>query len=149
MLRITGGRFVMGSDRFYPEERPAHAAVVDDFWIDTHLVTNAQFAAFVAATGHVTSAERPLDPGLYPDARPELLAPGALVFLQIEEPVPLDDFTRWWAYVPGATWRTPLGPDSDIDGLQNHPVVQLAYDDAEAYASWRGARLPTEAEGEF
>jgi sulfatase modifying factor 1 len=149
MVRIEGASFAMGSANFYPEERPVHTATVGTFWIDRHTVTNAEFAAFVEATGYVTVAERPLDPADYPGALPELLHPGGLVFQATPGPVPLSDFTRWWAYVPGASWRAPRGPETELDGLADHPVVQVAYEDAEAYATWRGARLPTEAEWEL
>ncbi|WP_426575046.1 formylglycine-generating enzyme family protein [Aquihabitans sp. McL0605] len=149
MVEIAGRTFAMGSERFYPEERPIHDETVDGFWIDRHLVTNAQFAAFTAATGYVTVAERPLDPAMFPGAPAELLVPGGLVFDPPPGPVPLDDFTRWWAYVPGSSWRTPFGPRSSTDGRGDHPVVQVAFEDAEAYAAWRGARLPTEAEWEL
>jgi formylglycine-generating enzyme required for sulfatase activity len=149
MVEIPGGRFAMGSERFYPEEAPVHDAQVERFWLDTHPVTNAHFEAFVAATRYVTRAERPLDPADYPGADPALLRPGGLVFTPTPGPVPLHDVSQWWAYVPGASWRQPLGPGSDLAGLANHPVTQIAYDDAEAYARWRGARLPTEAEWEW
>jgi sulfatase modifying factor 1 len=149
MQWIAGGEFLMGSDRFYPEEAPAHRVGVDGFWIDVHPVTNAQFAHFVAATGYVTVAERPLDPAAYPDVDPELLIPGAVVFRPTPGRVPLDDVRRWWTYAPGAHWRHPLGPDSDLAGLDEHPVVQVAYEDAEAYAAWIGGSLPSEAEWEF
>ena len=149
MVPIEGRRFLMGSEDFYPEERPVRPVDVGDFWIDPHQVTNAQFAQFVDATGYVTVAERPLDPADYPDAMPELLHPGGLVFQGTTGPVPLDDVTRWWTYTPGASWRTPLGPTSDVTDRDDHPVVQIAYEDAEAYAAWRGARLPTETEWEL
>jgi formylglycine-generating enzyme required for sulfatase activity len=139
----------MGSDRHYPEERPVHRVTVDGFWIDTHPVTNAQFARFVAETGHVTVAERPLDPADYPGALPGLLQPGALVFRKTEHAVDLRDLRNWWAYVPGACWRHPEGPASDVSGRANHPVVHVAYEDAEAYAAWAGKDLPTEAEWEY
>jgi formylglycine-generating enzyme required for sulfatase activity len=148
MRRIAAGAFRMGSDRFYPEEAPVHVAHVGGFWIDVHPVTNAQFAEFVAATAYETVAERPLEATAYPGAAPELLVPGGVVFTPTAGPVPLDDVRRWWAYVPGAQWRHPLGPGSDLDGVDDHPVVQVAYEDAEAYASWAGAALPTEAEWE-
>jgi sulfatase modifying factor 1 len=148
MVSIPGGSFLMGSDRFYPEERPVTEVTVEDFRIDRHAVTNAQFAAFVADTEWVTVAERPLRAEDYPDALPELLSPGGLVFEPTSGPVDLDDFTNWWRYVPGAFWRAPNGPGSDLDGLDDHPVVQVAYEDAEAFAAWRGVRLPTEAEWE-
>lgn len=139
----------MGSDRFYPEERPRMTVPVDAFRIDRHPVTNAEFAAFVADTAWVTVAERPLDPVDYPGADPALLHPGGVVFQAPPGPVALDDPSQWWAYVPGASWRHPLGPGSDLTGLARHPVVQVSFEDAAAYASWRGARLPTEAEWEW
>lgn len=139
----------MGSDRHYAEERPVHRVAVDGFWIDTHVVTNAQFARFVAATGYVTVAERPLDPADYPGAIPELLKLGALVFRQPAGPVDLRNIGLWWAYVPGASWCHPEGPGNTIDGREHHPVVQVAFEDAEAYARWAGKNLPTEAEWEY
>jgi len=149
MVRVPGGDYLMGSDRHYPEEAPAHRVRVDDFSIDRHPVTNAEYAVFVAATGYETVAERQLDPKDYPGVPEELLVPGSLVFQGTSGPVPLDDPTRWWAYVPGARWQEPLGPGSDAGELADHPVVQVAYEDAEAYAQWAGASLPTEAEWEY
>jgi len=149
MVLIRGRTTMMGSEVFYPEERPVHEVAINDFSIDARLVTNREFAAFVTETGYITVAERPLDPADYPDALPELLHPGGLVFTATDHPVPLDDFTNWWAYVPGASWRAPRGPGSDLAGLDDHPVVQVSYPDADAYAEWRGARLPSEAEWEF
>ena len=105
MRRIPGGAFRMGSDRHYPEERPAHAVRVDPFWMDETAVTNRDFARFVAATGYVTVAERPLDPAQYPGARPEMLAPGSLVFRMTDGPVDTSDYRNWWAWTPGACWR--------------------------------------------
>ncbi len=147
-VHIPGSQFLMGSDRFYPEERPVHEVDVEAFWIERHLVTNAQFARFVDETRYVTLAERPLNPEDYPGAPQDLLKPGGLVFQAPVHPVPLDDATRWWAYIPGADWRHPRGPGTNLEGLSDHPVVQVSYEDAEAYATWRGARMPTEAEWE-
>jgi sulfatase modifying factor 1 len=147
--RIPGGTFLMGSDLHYPEERPAHRVRVGAFWMDTTTVTNAAYAGFVAETDYVTVAERPLDPAQYPGAKPELLVPGALVFRMTEGPVDTRDISNWWSWTPGAQWRHPEGPGSDLTGREDHPVVQIAYEDAEAYARWAGKELPTEAEWEF
>ena len=149
MVRIPGGTFRMGSDRHYPEERPAHRVQVGAFWMDATTVTNAQFATFVAATGYVTVAERPLDPAQYPGAMPGMLAPGALVFHMTDGPVDTSVIAHWWRWTPGAQWRHPEGPGSNIAGREQHPVVQVAHADAQAYARWAGKALPTEAEWEF
>lgn len=149
MRHVEGGRFRMGSARFYPEEAPVRTVRVDPFWIDETPVTNAQFAAFVAATGHVTFAEIAPDPADYPGLDPALALAGSLVFEKTAGPVDMDDFSQWWAFRPGADWRHPLGPGSALDGLDDHPVVHVAYADAEAYARWAGKSLPTEAEWEF
>ncbi|WP_199189553.1 formylglycine-generating enzyme family protein [Trinickia dabaoshanensis] len=149
MVRIAGGEFTMGSNDFYREERPARRATAPNFWIDVHPVTNAQFAAFVEATGFLTLAERQPDPELYPDAAPALLCPGSLVFTQPPSRVALGDYRQWWAYVPGANWRHPQGPGSDLTGLGDHPVVHVSFADASAYAEWAGKALPTEIEWEF
>ncbi len=149
MAWIPGGRFAMGADGFYPEERPVHTVQVSGFWMDVAPVTNEQFAAFVAATGYRTMAEFAPEPSRYPGAQRELLVPGALVFRKTQTRVNLDDPAKWWAYVPGADWRHPRGPNKGISGMARHPVVQVAYDDAEAFARWVGKALPTEAEWEF
>jgi formylglycine-generating enzyme required for sulfatase activity len=138
----------MGSDRFYPEEGPARRVAVDGFWMDEGPVTVAAFARFVEETGHVTEAEVAPDPADYPGADPDLLVPGSLVFRPSEGPVDLRDVRNWWEWVPGATWRAPEGPGSSVEGRQDHPVTQVAYRDAEAYAAWAGVDLPTEAEWE-
>jgi formylglycine-generating enzyme required for sulfatase activity len=149
MIWIPGGAFIMGSNKFYREERPARAEAVDGFWIDPHPVTNAEFRRFVLATGYVTLAERAPDPATYPDADPSLLAPGSLVFTKPDGPVDLRDYRAWWAYVLGANWRRPEGPESNIDDRWDHPVVHVAFADVVAYAAWAGKTIPTEAEWEF
>jgi sulfatase modifying factor 1 len=149
MVRIGGGTFTMGEDDGRPEERSERQVTVSPFWIDRHEVTNAQFARFVAATGYRTQAETGLDPKLYPDLSPDMLAPGSMVFKPPRNPVDLNDPLHWWRYQQGANWRQPLGPGSTIDGLNNHPVVHVSWLDARAYARWLGRDLPTEAEWEF
>jgi formylglycine-generating enzyme required for sulfatase activity len=149
MMLIAGGTFLMGSDQHYSEERPAHRVTVDSFWIDQDVVTNADFAAFIAATGYVTFAERPLDATLYPGAQPELLRPGSAVFCMPPHPVRSRNILDWWQYIPGADWRHPEGPASSIVGREREPVVHVALADAVAYATWVGKDLPTEAEWEF
>ncbi len=154
MVWIPGGAFLMGTDdpRF-PEAHPVHRVVVGGFWMDETEVTNAQFEPFVRATGYVTVAERQPDPSEFPGLDPEKvrnLKPFSLVFAPpVAADVPLDDSRRWWSDVQGANWRHPEGPASGIENRMNHPVVHVAWLDAEAYAKWAGKRLPTEAEWEF
>jgi len=145
---IPGGVFELGSDRHYPEEAPVRTVEVDGFWIDRHPVTNRRFAGFVAATGYVTVAERPLDPADFPGAPAANLVPGSMVFTGTPGPVDLRHISQWWTWTPGASWRRPEGAGSSIDGRDRHPVVHVAYEDAAAFATWDGARLPTEAEWE-
>lgn len=158
MVWVPGGEFTMGWDG--PEgrydERPSHRVRVDGFWIDRTEVTNAQFRAFADATGYVSTAERPVDwnelkkqlpPGT-PRPPEENLVPGSLVFVPPGTAVDLRDFAQWWRWTPGASWRHPEGPGSDIDGRDDHPVVHVSWEDASAYAKWSGKRLPTEAEWE-
>ena len=149
MVQVPGGRFTMGSDRHYPEEAPAHLVQVDGFWIDCSPVTNAQFRRFVEATGHRTFAEIPPDPKDYPGALPHMLKAGSMVFTPPGRPVDLRNWALWWNFAFGADWRHPYGPHSSLDGLEDHPVVHVAYTDAEAYARWARKSLPTEAEWEF
>jgi len=149
MVWIPSGTFLMGSDRHYSEEAPAHKVKVAGFWIGAYAVTNAEFARFVDATGYVTVAERPANPADYPGAQPELLVPASVVFKKTRGPVDLSNPYNWWTYVAGADWRHPRGPDTSIDKFLDHPVVHVAFEDAEAYTTWRGHELPTEAEWEF
>jgi sulfatase modifying factor 1 len=149
MVWVPGGEFRMGSDDFYPEEAPAHRVAVDGFWMDDHPVTVAEFRRFVKATGHVTGAERAPVAADYPDADPDLLVPGSLVFRPTPGPVPLDDFRNWWAWTPGADWAHPEGPGSNAGGRERHPVTHVAYADVLAYAAWAGKELPTEAQWEY
>lgn len=148
MVLISGGTFLMGSNAHYAEEAPAHSVTVSDVWVDRHQVTNAEYAAFVSATGYVTVAERPLNPADYPGAPLENLVPGSLVFTGTRGPVDLRDLMQWWAWTPGASWRAPRGPGSTIEGVLDHPVVQVAHEDAAAFAAWAGKELATEAEWE-
>lgn len=148
MVWIPGGTFRMGSDHAYPDEQPEHRAEVAGFWMDRYPVTNAHFARFVEDTRHVTFAELAPNAADYPDALPELLHPGSLVFVKPSTHVSLRDFHAWWRFILGADWRHPFGPASSTDGLQAHPVVHVTFSDAEAYAAWEGKELPTEAEWE-
>ncbi|HEY7562880.1 MAG TPA: formylglycine-generating enzyme family protein, partial [Gaiellaceae bacterium] len=149
MAWIPGGAFAMGSDRHYPEEAPVREVVVDGFWMDEHPVTNLEFLRFVKATDHITFAEQPPDPAQYPGATPEMLVAGSIVFEKTAGPVDLTNHFNWWAWKAGADWRHPQGPDSTLHGRERHPVVHVAYRDAEAYAAWAGNELPTEAEWEL
>ena len=149
MVRIPAGSFLMGSAEFYAEEAPVRRVEVEGFWIDECPVTVGEFRRFVKATGHVTVAERPPDPADFPDAEPAMLVPGSLVFHPSRGPVDLRDFRNWWSYVPGACWQRPEGPHSDVYTRARHPVTQVAYEDAQAYAAWAGKALPTEAEWEY
>jgi formylglycine-generating enzyme len=148
-VRVPAGRFTMGSDRHGPDEAPAHEVRVDGFEISPYPVTNAEFSAFVGATGYVTVAERPLDPAEFPGAPAENLVPGSLVFTPTPGPVDLRHLSQWWTWVPGACWHRPEGPGSTIAGRRDHPVVHVAHEDAAAYAEWVGGALPTEAEWEY
>jgi sulfatase modifying factor 1 len=149
MVFVPGGEFLMGSDRHYVEEAPAHRVQVDGFFIDVLPVTNAQFRRFVDDTGYVTFAEIAPNAKDYPGALPHMLREGSLVFRRSEGPVDLTNWSNWWTFCFGADWRRPYGPGSNIDGLDDYPVVHIAFKDAEAYARWAGKELPTEAEWEF
>ena len=159
MVRIPGGEFRMGTEdprdkvcgghESMADARPLHTVRVDAFWMDITEVTNCEFRKFVDATHYLTVAERPLKPDEFPGVPKEKLVPGSVVFTPPKTPVPLEDFQQWWSYVPGANWRHPEGPNSNLDGRDAYPVVQIAFEDAEAFARWAGKRLPTEAEWEF
>jgi formylglycine-generating enzyme required for sulfatase activity len=149
MVWIPGGTFMMGSNDHYPEEAPAHLVEVDGFWIDQYQVTNAQFRRFVKETGYVTVAERVPEAEMYHGADPAMLVPGSVVFDQPPGRVPVDNHYNWWAWKPGACWKHPEGPGSTLAGRERHPVVHVAWEDVEAYASWAGKSIPTEAEWEY
>ena len=159
MAWISGGEFVMGSDhqKAQANEKPVHKVKVTGFWMDTTHVTNDQFAQFTKETNYKTTAEQIPDwetirvqlPSGTPKPPASVFVAGAMVFVGTTAKVNLNDYSQWWAYVPGANWRHPTGPQSSIDGKSNHPVVQISYEDALAYAKWVGKRLPTEAEWEF
>ncbi|MCE6992244.1 formylglycine-generating enzyme family protein [Dyadobacter sp. CY323] len=148
MVWINGGKFLMGADEF-PDSRPMHEVTVDGFYMDEHEVTNAEYEAFVTATGYKTIAERPLNPADYPGVPADKLVPGSAVFTPTPTRVSLENPLQWWTYVPGASWAHPEGPTSSIKGRENYPVTHISYEDASAYAKWAGKRLPTEAEWEF
>jgi formylglycine-generating enzyme required for sulfatase activity len=149
MILVPGGAFRMGSDTHYPEEAPVHRVAVSSFFIDRTPVTNRQFKEFVKATGHVTAAEKAPDPADYPGALPHMLYAGSLVFVPPTRVSNLQDFSQWWTFMRGADWRHPYGPKSNINALDNHPVVHVSFEDASAFARWAGKELPTEAEWEF
>jgi sulfatase modifying factor 1 len=159
MVWIPGGEFSMGSEdprgkpyggsSAMPDARPIHRVYVDGFWMDKTDVTNEQFARFVKASGYVTVAERKPRAEDFPGAPPENLVAGSIVFAPPDHPVALNNHYQWWTYVPGANWRHPTGPGSNIKGREKYPAVQIAYEDAVAYAKWAVKRLPTEAEWEF
>lgn len=151
MVWVPGGTFWMGSeDPRFPDAQPRHQVQLDGFFMDASAVTNTQFALFIEATGYVTVAERRPTRDQYPNASADMLVPGSIVFAPPDEAVDLQgSHLRWWRFVPGANWKQPEGPGSSLDGRDNHPVVHIAYEDAEAYAAWRGRALPTEAEFEY
>jgi formylglycine-generating enzyme required for sulfatase activity len=149
MVWIPGGTFRMGSNDHYPEEAPVHRVQVDGFWIDRTPVTNRQFKQFVRATGHVTTAQIRPDPKDYPGALPNMLYAGSLVFAPLPRVADLSDWSQWWTFMKGADWRHPYGPKTNINVLDDHPVVHVSYSDALAYAKWAGKDLPSEAEWEF
>src|ERR1051326_5078924 len=150
MVWVPAGGFFMGSEDFYPDERPVRWVDVEHgFWIDRHPVTVNEFRRFVKATGYVTVAERPPEAGDYPDADPELLVAGSLVFGKPSGPSVLSGVRNVWRWQPGADWRHPEGPGSNLNGRQRHPVTHVAYPDAVAFAKWAGKSLPTEVEWEY
>ncbi|OWK33148.1 formylglycine-generating enzyme family protein [Sphingomonas dokdonensis] len=149
MIQLDGGTFLMGSARFYPEEAPVRRVRVDPFAIDETPVTNADFEKFINETGYVTVAEIAPDPANFPGMDKSMAVPGSLVFEKPSGPVDLGDPSQWWRFRPGASWHQPLGAGSTIHGLNDHPVVHVAFQDAQAYAAWAGKSLPSEAEWEF
>lgn len=151
MVLIKGGEFNMGAnDPDFPDATPVHRVKVNDFWMDEHEVTNAEFELFVKATGYKTVAERELDPKDFPGVPAESLVPGSAVFSPpLEKVTSFENPLLWWKYVKGASWAHPFGPESNLKGKGNEPVVHVSYTDAEAYAKWAGKRLPTEAEWEY
>ncbi|MDT5138444.1 MAG: formylglycine-rating enzyme, partial [Mycobacterium sp.] len=148
LVWIPGQTAQLGSDHHYPEEAPARTVEVGDFWIQPRTVTNAEFAEFVESTGYTSVAERPLAPADFPGAPAENLQPGSMVFNRTTGPVDLRHVSQWWTWTPGACWRHPAGPHSSITKRADHPVVHVAYEDAEAYATWAQLTLPSEAEWE-
>jgi len=150
MIWIPGGTFWMGCENCgMPDALPAHLVAVSGFWMDRAPVTNTEFAQFVNATGYVTVAERPLNPRDFPGVPKDKLVPGSAVFAPTGTPVALDNPLQWWRYTPGANWKHPEGPGSNVSSRADHPVVHIAYEDVLAYAKWIDKRLPTEAEFEF
>ena len=149
MVWIAGGQFTMGSDHAYQEEAPARKVRVDGFWIDKHEVTNAEFAEFVKETGYKTVAERNINKKAFPEADPSLLQAGSAVFSPPKKITSTKNYFQWWKFVPGANWKHPQGPESSIKGRENHPVVHIAFEDAQAFATWAKKELPTEAQWEF
>lgn len=148
MVWVPGGKFMMGSDSHHAEELPARAVEVSGFWLGRTTVTNADYARFVQDTGYVTVAERPLDPAGFPGAPAENLVPGSMVFTRTPGPVDLRHLNQWWTWTAGACWRRPEGSRTDLVSREHHPVVHVAHEDAQAYATWAELTLPTEAQWE-